>query len=171
LAYSDYGSFVYENGKRRPDKEDVRVFDTDSGARIFLNILKNQENGTNEWWNHSHHGVMGDGNVRVACYKQGWPEIYIWEDGNDKPTCYRSEEIIKMFSWQNESFVESYNSGDEFYIDFEYPSISFEIDGYKFKFTSSDYSDHYEAEMIEPNGTEWLCVYDYGYGAGLTDID
>ena len=45
MAYNDYGAFVYFNGKRRTDKEDVGVYDTDeasmpSGLRVFANILK-----------------------------------------------------------------------------------------------------------------------------------
>lgn len=28
MAYSDYGAFVYLNGERRKDKEDVGVYDT-----------------------------------------------------------------------------------------------------------------------------------------------
>ena len=44
---------------------------------------------------------------------------------------------------------------------------------YVFTFTDSDHSNsgHYEATMTEPDGTSWRCVYDYGYGAGLTDLD
>jgi hypothetical protein len=44
---------------------------------------------------------------------------------------------------------------------------------YRFTFTDKDCSasEHYEATMTEPDGTEWKCVYDYGYGAGLTDED
>src|SRR5262245_35779302 len=92
MAYSDYGAFVYRDGERRRDKEDVGVYDTDegalpSGARIFANIIKNRERGTSEWWQHSQHGVMGDGPVRVACYKQGLPSsgIYLWPDGAPAP--------------------------------------------------------------------------------------
>ena len=45
MAYSDYGAFVYLNGKRRTDKEDVGVYDTDeastpTGMRVFANIMK-----------------------------------------------------------------------------------------------------------------------------------
>lgn len=32
MAYSDYGSFVYLNGERRADKEDVGVYDTDEAS-------------------------------------------------------------------------------------------------------------------------------------------
>lgn len=42
MAYSDYGAFVYLNGERRTDKEDVGVYDTDeaslpAGLRVFAN--------------------------------------------------------------------------------------------------------------------------------------
>ena len=52
MAYSDYGAFVYFNGKRRTDKEDVGVYDTDeaslpSGLRVFANIMK--RDGGGEW--------------------------------------------------------------------------------------------------------------------------
>lgn len=45
MAYSDYGAFVYLNGERRTDKEDVGVYDTDeaslpSGLRVFANLIK-----------------------------------------------------------------------------------------------------------------------------------
>ena len=88
MAYSDYGAFVYLNGERRTDKEDVGVYDTDeaslpTGLRVFANIMK--RDGGGEWFESSHHGVMGDGSVRVGCYKQGWPEVYEWEDGKDDP--------------------------------------------------------------------------------------
>lgn len=32
MAYSDYGAFVHLNAKRRRDKEDVGVYDTDEGS-------------------------------------------------------------------------------------------------------------------------------------------
>lgn len=78
MAYSDYGAFVYLNGERRTDKEDVGVYDRDeaslpSGLRVYANIIKHSDGF--EWFEFSHHGVMGDGNVRVGCYKQGWPDV------------------------------------------------------------------------------------------------
>ena len=71
MAYTDYGAFVYLNGERRTDKEDVGVYDTDeasllSGLRVYANIMKHPDGF--EWFEFSHHGVMGDGNVRVGCY-------------------------------------------------------------------------------------------------------
>ncbi|OPX83467.1 MAG: hypothetical protein A4E52_01821 [Pelotomaculum sp. PtaB.Bin013] len=178
MAYSDYGSFVYMNGERRTDKEDVGVFDTDesnipSEVRIFVNILKNRERNNNDWWNHSQHGVMGDGNIRVACYKQGFPTIYHWKEGEEKPTEIDSDFIIRALGLFGRDYVNCYTNKDtgkdEYYFDYEYPLIEFEYEGYKFKFISSDCSGsgHYEAEMIETNGTRWKCVYDYGYGAGF----
>src|SRR5690348_9400504 len=92
MAYSDYGAFTYRNGERRRDKEDVGVYDTDEGdlpsvARIWANLIKNGDRGTAEWWQHSQHGVMGDGPVRVACYKQGLPRggIYFWPESAGTP--------------------------------------------------------------------------------------
>ena len=63
MAYSDYGAFVYLNGKRRTDKEDVGVYDTDeaslpSGIRIFANILKHPDGC--EWFEQDHPRVCGE---------------------------------------------------------------------------------------------------------------
>lgn len=167
MAYSDYGAFTWRNGERRRDKEDVGVYDTDegelpSGYRIFANIMKNRESGATGWHNHSHHGVMGDGFIRVGLYKQGLGSsgIYVWPDGTEEPVRVPWEEII----------------GAE-YPSYEYGKITHSIAHgmgvYQFTFTDKENTDsgHYEATMTEPDGTEWLCVYDYGYGAGLTDLE
>lgn len=123
MAYSDYGAFVWCNGKRREDKEDVATFATDE-------------------INHIHHGILGDGDIRVMCHKQGLPAIYeATPDG-----------IIK---------VEYTDEDTDCY---EYGEIHFEYKGYKFLFKSGK---PYYAQMIEPDGTEWKCKYDYWYGAGF----
>lgn len=152
MAYSDYGSFVHRNGERRRDKEDVGVFDTDeaslpSGVRIFANIMKRRVSGTDECWQHSQHGVLGDGLVRVACYKQGLPSVWHWPEGAEKPLKLELPEL----------------EGVDY---FEFENVSAEFLGHKFRFTRGDHS---EAYMTEPDGTEWKCEYDYGFGAGHTD--
>ena len=58
MAYSDYGAFVYLNGERRSDKEDVGVYDTDeasppSGLRVYANIIS-------EWWQRLQDTVTGE---------------------------------------------------------------------------------------------------------------
>lgn len=167
MAYSSYGAFTYHNGVRRRDKEDVGVYDTDeanlpTSFRIFANILKNQERGTGEWWQHSHHGVMGDGAVRVACYKQGLPSsgVYFWPDGADAPQRHDPRALagVPGSDYEYGSFGTSHDFG---------------TGKYYFTFTDKEHSasGHYEAAMTEPDGTQWLCVYDYGYGAGLTGLD
>ena len=60
MAYSNYGAFVYCNGDRREDKEDCVLFE-DIKATSFADY---------------YHGVIGDGNIRVGCYKQYNPDIY-----------------------------------------------------------------------------------------------
>jgi len=157
MAYSDYGAFVYCNGKRREDKEDVAAFATDietfgvpveqvpSGARIWTFLLNLKEEGKEfNWLNHIHHGIMGDGDIRVVCHKQGLPEIYEATKDGFKKIEYCPEETDP----------------------FEYGTVYAEYKDYKFEFSSGK---PYTAEMIEPDGTIWLCKYDYGYGAGLTD--
>lgn len=155
MAYSDYGAFVWLNGERREDKEDVATFTSDeetfgtssenipSGARIWVSILKQKEDGKNvDWANHIHHGILGDGNVRVMCHKQGLPTIYEATEDGLQEIKYCGEDVDY----------------------FEYEPINFEYKGYKFFF---ERREHYYARMITPNGDEWECKYDYGYGAGF----
>ena len=155
MAYSDYGAFVYLNGERRFDKEDVAVFASDeetfgcdsskipSGARIFQSLIHQRESGANRSWvEHIHHGVMGDGNIRVVCHKQGLPQIYeATEKGIDE--------------------VNFCNENTDYY---DYGMICFDYKGYHFIFESGK---PYYAEMTEPNGNKWICKYDYMYGAGF----
>lgn len=165
MAYSDYGAFTYRNGERRRDKEDVGVYDTDEGAlptgvRIFANLAKNMERGTDEWWQHSQHGVMGDGPVRVACHKQGLPGIYFWPEGASGPERHDPQAFTGTpplpapYAYGHFEVTHDFGTGK-----------------YQFTFTDSEHSGsgHYEATMTEPDGTGWVCVYDYDYGAGLTD--
>lgn len=156
MAYSDYGAFVWLNGERRRDKEDVATFATDeetfgtssenipSGARIWASLLHNRgEERT--WLDCIHHGIMGDGNIRVLCHKQGRPEIYeATPDG------------FKTIDYCNEDNVDYY----------DYEPINFEYKGYKFYF---EHSEHYFAKMTTPEGDVWECEYDCGYGAGFGD--
>ena len=192
MAYSDYGAFTYRNGERRRDKEDVGVFDTDeaavpAGLRIWANIAKNRERGTDEWWQHSQHGVMGDGPVRVACYKQGLPSggIYFWPEGAEAPERHEPQTFTATPPLPRPAVPYDADNADQdawgvywrSLWDYEYGTFEvahdFGTGKYQFTFTDKDHSDseHYEATMTEPDGTEWRCVYDYGYGAGLTDDD
>lgn len=152
MAYSDYGAFVWLNGERRKDKEDVAMFATDeetfgtesknipSGARIWANLLWQKENNTNI---HIHHGILGDGNIRVVCHKQGRPKIVeATEDG------------IKEIK---------YCDDDTDCFDYR---ISFKYKGYEFYFVSGE---PYYVEMMTPTGDVWECNYDYEYGAGFEE--
>ena len=54
MAYSNWGAFVYCDGIRREDKEDCTLFEG-YPVKSFADYC---------------HGVMGDGDIRVKCYKQ-----------------------------------------------------------------------------------------------------
>lgn len=157
MAYSDYGAFVHCNGERRKDKEDVALFATDeetfgtdsenvpSGLRIWISALKAKEDGEKEnpWVTQSiHHGIMGDGDIRVLCHKQGLPEIYEILNG----------EINKV----------KFCDDDTDYYD--YDPIHFDYKEHHFFFREGN---PYYAEMTTPDGTIWTCEYDYGFGAGF----
>ena len=129
MAYSNYGAYVYCNGERRDDKEDVLLF----------------EDITVKSWAEYCHGVLGDGVIRVRCYKQYAPEIFEkLDDGT----------IVKI-SYNNDIDSDPYS-----FFNF---NISFKHNGYKFSFKSGE--PNY-ARMIEPDGTKWECFYDYEYGSG-----
>ena len=157
MAYSDYGAFVYKNGERRPDKEDVALFASDeetfgedsanisSGARIWVYLL-HSHGREDSWIDHIHHGIMGDNNIRVLCHKQGLPQIYEATKDGIKEVQYIPDDADR----------------------YEYDTIKFEYNGYKFKFTSGK---PYVAEMTEPDGTQWKCEYDYQFGAGFEKTD
>jgi len=156
MAYSDYGAFVYCNGKRRTDKEDVALFASDeetfgepsdnlpSGARIWVYLYHTIVTGReSSWLTNIHHGIMGDGNVRVMCHKQGLPKIYeLTDDGINE---------IK------------YGDGLDHY---HYGRVCFAYKDYEFVFCSGQ---PYEAKMLCPDGSEWECYYDYEYGAGFEE--
>lgn len=152
MAYSDYGAFVYLNGERRTDKEDVGVYDTDeaslpSGLRIYANIMKHS--GGCEWFDRSHHGVMGDGSVRVGCYKQRWPEVYEWEDGKDKPTRYTFDDLSRKFGWDDyEEYDDTRYAADKYDKEFDFL-------GWHFHFWGDDNGDtpRYGATMSRDGET------------------
>ena len=123
MAYSNYGAFVECNGNRREDKEDCVLFE-EIKPESFADY---------------YHGVMGDGNIRVGCYKQYSPDIYErLANGNIQEINYSCEDPLEF-------------------------DVLFEYKGYKFEFKSGKPC---VATMIEPDGTEWECSYDYGYGSG-----
>ena len=169
MAYSDYGAFVYLNGERRTDKEDVGVYDTDeaplpSGLRVYANILKHS--GGCEWFEFSHHGVMGDGSVRVGCYKQGWPEVYEWEDGRDKPTQHTFDDLSRKFGWDGyEEYDGTRYAADKYDEGFDFLGWHFHFWG-----NDSDESPRYGATMSR-DGETWECDYDCMFGAGFDDDD
>ena len=123
MAYSNYGAFVYCNNNRREDKEDCELFE-EMKAETFAEKC---------------HGVMGDGDIRVKCYKQYNPDIIErQDDGTFQQVEYSCED----------------------YLDFD---VCFDYKGYQFVFKSGEPC---VATMIEPDGTNWECSYGYCYGAG-----
>lgn len=171
MAYNDYGAFVYCNGKRRTDKEDAPLFGTSeeafgedinnvpSGLRIFYNILQRSNSVQDADLTEDQrclmyirdsisHGVMGDGTLRVRCYKAGLPGIF---------------ELVDDDIGIHE--IEIPNEKDPY----EYGTIRFEYNGYQFMFTDTSEDNHYFAEMITPEGDQWTCEYDSEFGAGFED--
>lgn len=113
----------------------------------------------------SHHGVMGDGSVRVGCYKQRWPEVYEWEDGKDKPTRYTFDDLSRKFGWDDyEEYDDTRYAADKYDKEFDFL-------GWHFHFWGDDNGDtpRYGATMSR-DGETWECDYDCMFGAGFDDI-
>lgn len=159
MAYSNWGAFVYKDGKRRKNREDVAVFNDDeseypSGVRIFANILKNRAKyGDDEqgppFYEHSHHAVLGDLEVRLCGYKS-WPELYS-TDKDGKVTQHTLPEAP-------DDGYERDGEGD------------LEIDGkiWHWKFHQYD-GNMVDLELTEPDGSKWTSTCGYMYGAGFEE--
>lgn len=200
MAYSDYGAFVTMDGERMEDREDVGVFDADeadlpSGARIYANLLKNMD-GEPKRWEHSHHGVMGSGSIRCACYKTGLPAVWEWPDGADEPHMVWKtvDDMVKSIGpggadWSMRFTADWLEEGLHEYEPYLYSGSEYDFNlehnGYRFRFEHKKVkgSVHdgcvvypregefmpYKATMTEPDGTVWECEYDYVFGAGWTE--
>ncbi len=91
------------------------------------------------------HGIIRDELVEVICYKQGLPKVF-----------YKGERI-------------PIEDGRDYW---DYGVFFVEYNGYVFKFISGYCLDEpYEVRVTCPNKDEWVCKYDYEYGAGWTDED
>lgn len=162
MAYSDWGAFVYQDGVRREDREDVAVFDDQdkaypSGARIFMNLSRNlkrfgREGTATPWYEHSHHAVLGDGAVRLCGYKQG-PELWrATDEGAERidmsPYALHVDQDGNPLAW----------SGT--------------LDGYTFTATPVE-EEHLRLMLLlfEPDGSRWSGHCGYLYGAGHMEVD
>ena len=161
MAYSDYGAFVYRNGERRNDKEDAPLFASSeetfggdiskipNALRIWASLIYERETGAERSWITSiHHGILGDGPIRVLCHKQGLPEIYEMKDSG-------AVEQVKYYDKETTDY-------------YYFEPFSFDYEGYHFYFRSGE---PYYVTMKEPDGTFWECEYDYQFGAGFEEDD
>lgn len=127
MAYCDYDAKVFCNGVRRKDMEDAVAF----------------PKCNDKWASDMHHGIMGNGNIKVICHKQGLPSIYEMVDNNVIRVEFNKDDLIDFF---------------------KYEKVEFEYKGYKFIFMDDDTTGKgYYAQMIEPDGSVWDCYYDYSY--------
>lgn len=166
MAYSDYGAFVYKNGQRQRDKEDVPVFGdpeveaAPSGARIWVNLLKARQGGTLDTMKpheHLQHAVLGGGKFRL-CARKTWPVLFIARDDG-------TIDQLDMAEYR----VDKSKSADDWdWSDSE--GIAGEIEGHKF----SAWPLHADTarcvlELVEPDGTKWTATSGYQHGAGHDD--
>lgn len=181
MAYSDYGSFVYLNGLRQRDHEDVAVYNNaeaelPSGARIYNNIIRNIQENTkdkcefDQMSERCHHGVLGNGDIRVAVYKEGITSTLIFDRKNQK--IYYADDIIKL---AGKDIAPSSKQNCKEYIKCYYKDYNYtvEIEGHKMTFSEVFNANVtrplFKATMTTPDGDEWVCFYGSQYGAGLID--
>lgn len=160
MSYGNWGAFVFRDGTRRTDKEDVAVFATDASslpadAREFADILTSHKipdgNGSRE----QHHAVLGDEGLRLCGYKF-MPSLWRFNDG--------APEQIDM-----QQFQVSDPEGRK-PVDGDDSSYKGSLDGYEF--TADQYNDNMvDLWLKAPDGTEWSATCGYCYGAGHTDPD
>ena len=138
MAYSDYGAFVYKDGRRRTDREDVGVFDDDerelpAAQRTYANLIKNRDrvfpSDDAGWAAHSHHAVLGDGPVRLAGHKQ---HAELWMQING--------ELVRV------TLPEGAASG--------------ELAGCTYQVTAPEGNDTFDLAFTEADGSTWTAPTD-----------
>lgn len=163
MAYSDSGAYVYKDGVRRTDREDVEVFDDQDkdlppGARVFASLsrrLAATDAGGPEpgWHQHSHHAVLGDGPVRLCGYKSR-PEL--WAMTDDGPA------LVNL-----KPFMADHDDDGELIAGFG------EWAGHVFDISPAEIKGHphqlIALRLVEPDGALWTAHCGYLYGAGHTD--
>jgi hypothetical protein len=149
-----YGAIVFKNGKRVEDRERTALYD--EGFPDYTTW--GDENSTKHHPLYSYHAVLGDGYVRVGCYKQNAPEIYNWDFVANEPSEIPYRNFLSLTE-ENE-YSGTYDV-----------SHSSDI-GFSFRFVGKAVSvtGHFEAYFTEPDGTEWVAVYDSMFGDGTTDF-
>lgn len=145
MAYCDYGARVYVDGRLEDGYCDACIFYDSSKSKIEQEWAEAASKIKNEadkrWIETIHHGVLGNGNIRVMCHKQGLPQIYELINGQIEIVDYEKICVGKELDY--------YDYGQ---VDFSYKEHDFIFDSGR----------PYSATMVEPNGTVWICEYDYG---------
>jgi len=157
MAYSDWGAYVWRNGKRMPNREDVAVFneaeaDLPSGVRIFANLARTRapadDGRPTPWSEHSHHAVLGDGHLRLCAYKE---RAELWQDSLGEPyqlELHADDECVGGCAYHHRW-----------------------VDGHAIFIASVD-MQHIRLilELHQPDGTVWAAAAGYLFGAGHTDM-
>lgn len=157
MAYSNWGAFVRKDEERRPDREDVAVFNDDekdlpSGARIFANLVKLREKYPDgNWPSHeiSQHAVLGDGPIRLVGYKNN---ASLYELTDDGVVIYVDLAPFKVADTDD----------DEAAYEGEYKGCKFAARGFD--------GNMIDLLLYEADGSFWTARCGYLYGAGHTDV-
>jgi len=193
MAYSDYGAFVYRNGKRVRDHEDADVFKDGKRKAAEAAYASVHGDGPDPGFIDGFHAVLGDGHTRLGIYKGGFTSICLTEldgDGGVTQACGRDflsmlMEIPGTPEWHEgmsddewAAYREAQDRADEAIHGDGESGIRHEgdvsgcrivLEAYPRGYMLANGLPPWHAQMVEPDGTVWDAFYGSSYGAGLAD--
>ena len=157
MAYSDYGGYVYRNGKRVVERSDWTITDDGKGFVSpgtypgFTALLANRQDVIND---HNYgHAVLGTGPFYVLLYKQSTVNVY------HKTT------VISTHTFPWKVMDETKICGFDSY--YPYNSEDSKRNAYLNVIWTHEDNFYVYAELEEPDKTIWHGFSGYGIGAGL----
>jgi len=92
MAYGNWGAFVFCDGERRKDKEDVYAFDV------------GESNQASQGVDLSSHAVLGDKEIRLCAYKN-YPRLWRFKDGKVKTVDLKPFLIPEESTEYNKTYI------------------------------------------------------------------
>jgi hypothetical protein len=152
MAYGNWGSFVYKNGIRQPNREDNTPYSEDEIEagywQAFGWLDENGKRTTTGKELFCCHATLGSGKIRLCGYKSS-------------PILYWDLKEINLKPYQK-----GINAGTDNWYWYESDGIEGELYGYKFKAKPDTDPKSVDLELIEPDGTKWTGKSGYCMGSG-----
>lgn len=158
MAKTNYNAVVYCDGERMDNRVFAPIYADCAETLIenygWLKAIESSCKNDDEQalFHRAVNGVLGDGNIRVLCFKQCLPLVFEKVNG-----VIHQIDYLRFPKFKGEK-IDGTNWG----------KLEFEYNGYKFKFKSRKFKKNgetkkpYIATMTTPDGYKWKCKYDYG---------